>query len=264
MRPGGAGRLAGAAEDGGAGVSAGRMDAGSRPSLTAQDVVWMQMTADPPWNFVLTAAGMTAEDDGLWSQLGSGRQYKLHGRSFASYLARQDGSGPFLGCPQVWTQMVHGGDRDAAAVEFIRYVREQGSGVAEHGLPEPLVTGIIKAWRDAGLIGVDIQANRVSATLVAPDEAPAGSAGADTTDGRLLTLIRDVFEQTGQSRLFSGELIEALKQSQAAGTEHLTSQLLASMLARYGIAPYAFRREAQNRRGYDRAAFVDTWARYLP
>jgi len=248
--------------------------------LTAQDVVWMQMTADPPWNFVLTAAGMTAEDDGLWSQLGSGRHYKLHGQSFVSYLARQDGGGPFLGCPQVWTQMVHGGDRDAAAVELIRNVREQGSGVAEHGLPEPLVTGIIKAWRDAGLIGVDIQANPrpvlrkarteqppgdgVSATLVVPDEAPGESPGADTTDSRLLRSIRDVFEQTGQSRLFSGELMDALKQSQALGTEHLTSQLLASRLARYGIAPYAFRQGAQNRRGYDRAAFVDAWARYLP
>ena len=92
----------------------------------------------------------------------------------------------------------------------------------------------------------------------------AGCKPADGVNNQLLNLIRDVFEQTGQSRLFSCELIEALKQSQAACTEHLTSQLLASTLARYGIAPYAFRREAQNRRGYDRAAFVDAWARYLP
>jgi len=240
----------------------------------------MQMLSDPPWNFVLTAAGMTEEDDGLWSHRESGCHYRLHGWSFGSHLTRQDQDEPFWWCPEVWTQLVHGGDRDAAAVELIRCVREQGSSVAEHGLPTAFVADIIKAWRDAALIWVDIQTNPVpvlrkpsdeqpptdgvSATPVVPVEAPAGSAGADTTDSRLLRSIKNVFEQKGQSRLFSGELIEALKQNHTIGAEHLTSQQLASTLARYGIAPYAFRRGTQNRRGYDRAAFVDAWARYLP
>jgi len=248
---------------------------GAGRCLLEQDLIWSQLQEHAPWRLVLRVAGMR-KGFGAWRHLYTGAAYTLHGSGSSSYLTPEGASVPRWTCAEYWADQVFEGDRHKAASELARCVREQAAGDADYELPEAFIQGVASAWQEAGIACVE--ADRPSAA--APSSANSGSAepaglGASvgSVTGRkpalevniaLLTLIRDVFEQTGQSRLFSGELVDALKQSQAAGTEHLTSQLLASTLARYGIAPYAFRRGAQNRRGYDRTAFVDAWARYLP
>ncbi len=248
---------------------------GSDRCLLKQDLIWSQLQEHAPWRFVLGAADIR-KGYGAWIHLYTAAAYTVHGSGSSSYLTPKGASDPRWTCSEYWADHVFEGDRHRAASELARCVREQAAGDADYGLPAAFIQGVRSAWKEAGIAcvesdrapaAVSSSANSGSAEpagLGASIRGVAGCKPADGVNNQLLNLIRDVFEQTGQSRLFSCELIEALKQSQAAGTEHLTSQLLASTLARYGIAPYAFRREAQNRRGYDRAAFVDAWARYLP
>ena len=275
MRSGRAQGLPAAANDGHVGMPESDEE-GSGRCLLEQDLIWSQLQEHAPWQFVLRVADIRKGGHGAWIHLYTGTVYTVHGSGSSSYLTPEGASVPRWTCAEYWADQVFEGDRHKAASELARCVREQAAGDADYELPEAFIQGVASAWQEAGIACVE--ADRPSAA--APSSANSGSAEpaglgasvgsvtgckpAHEVNTALLTLIRDVFEQTGQSRLFSGELIEALKQSQAAGTEHLTSQLLASTLARYGIAPYAFRRGAQNRRGYDRAAFVDAWARYLP
>lgn len=102
--------------------------------------------------------------------------------------------------------------------------------------------------------------------LAARTAAVALSSGRDVEEGighRLLVDCRVVFTQTGARRLNTGELLEHLAAIEEAPWgdyfgRPVTGRRVAGWLRPYGIKPS----HTRDGSGYDRADFVDAWARY--
>jgi putative DNA primase/helicase len=86
---------------------------------------------------------------------------------------------------------------------------------------------------------------------------------------QLLADVRDLFVERGVDRLASSEIIDALVQREDRPWPEwhgkpLSKRGLARLLGRFGISPTQLRIGGDKTRGYERAAFADVWARYLP
>lgn len=86
---------------------------------------------------------------------------------------------------------------------------------------------------------------------------------------RLLADIRDIYDETGQERLPSTEIIERLVArddlpwTELRGGKPITTPMLANLLRQFGIRPKVYRSGTTTSRGYLRADFFDAWDRYL-
>ena len=86
----------------------------------------------------------------------------------------------------------------------------------------------------------------------------------------LLTDIRTVFEEGGQTRLWTQELIAALAAIEDKpwcdwrGGKPISTHNLARLLKPYGVKPKQIKKGYQNRRGFELTDFDDAFARYLP
>jgi uncharacterized protein DUF3631 len=85
---------------------------------------------------------------------------------------------------------------------------------------------------------------------------------------RLLADIKQVFDMTTEDRITSEALSRALYERtdgpwDGRTGEPLTRREIATLLRPYGIRPRAMRFGAKILRGYERAQFLDAWARYL-
>jgi hypothetical protein len=99
-------------------------------------------------------------------------------------------------------------------------------------------------------------------------------SGADTElqgdKERLLADIRQVFEESGQEKMFSAHLAKALTEIEGSpwaewkGPKGFTPTALAYQLAPFQIWSRSTRIGGESKKGYHRAAFADAWARYLP
>jgi hypothetical protein len=95
-------------------------------------------------------------------------------------------------------------------------------------------------------------------------------AGDQSTGVRLLTDIRQVFDNGGVDRIGSADLVDALVAietspwAEFSRGKPLTAPRLARMLARYEITPGTIRVEARTPKGYYRRDFEDAFTRYLP
>ena len=90
-------------------------------------------------------------------------------------------------------------------------------------------------------------------------------SGGSSLGTRLLSDIREVLEEIAASEATSEQLIEMLVRIDDAPWgdwygKPITSRRLADMLAPFGVKPTRRR----DWRGYQRSAFADAWARYLP
>ena len=88
---------------------------------------------------------------------------------------------------------------------------------------------------------------------------------------QLLRDIREVFDETGTSEMFSDTIIEELiKKEESPWGEYkqgkpLTKNTLARLLRPFGVRPSGTLRVGDRTgKGYQRAAFEDAWSRYLP
>jgi hypothetical protein len=86
---------------------------------------------------------------------------------------------------------------------------------------------------------------------------------------RLLRDVRHAFNTQGEDRLATGKLLERLREPDDAPWrslrgEPLDANKLARLLKPYGIRPEKLREGSDTFRGYRRASFEDTWARYVP
>lgn len=85
---------------------------------------------------------------------------------------------------------------------------------------------------------------------------------------RLLADIRLVFDARGEGRIPTGDLIVALRADDEGpwGDERspLSANRLARLLRPYDIASKQMRIGTLNCKGYERVAFLDSWARWLP
>jgi hypothetical protein len=86
---------------------------------------------------------------------------------------------------------------------------------------------------------------------------------------RLLRDTRHVFDLEGTDRLPTGKIIDRLRDPddtpwRALRGEPLDASRLARMLRVYSIRPEKMREGSATFRGYRRASFEDSWARYLP
>lgn len=93
---------------------------------------------------------------------------------------------------------------------------------------------------------------------------------ADTLRGGLLADIAEVFRTTGQDRISTADLIEALCADDAkpyatwARSKPMTPRHLANKLADYRITPKTIRIGGVTAKGFLLADFADTFSRYLP
>jgi uncharacterized protein DUF3631 len=106
---------------------------------------------------------------------------------------------------------------------------------------------------------------RVAARLLSGVSADDQGAPA----AQLLADVRDLFGDRGVDRLSSAEIVDALVQREDRPWPEwhgrpLSKRGLARLLGRFGIGPTQLRIGGDKTRGYDRAAFADAWARYLP
>lgn len=85
----------------------------------------------------------------------------------------------------------------------------------------------------------------------------------------LLRDVRSIFEQTGENRFVTDQLLTNLKEIEEGPWavirkgEPIDSRRLAGLLRKYGIAPKPQRDGGQVFKGYSRAQFEDAWSRYL-
>ena len=91
----------------------------------------------------------------------------------------------------------------------------------------------------------------------------------DSLGVRLLRDIRAVFDEGNLDRIASGELAAALNAMEEAPWgdlrgKSLDPRTLARLLKTYGIGPKQVRFGEDTRKGYERAWFLDAWARYIP
>jgi hypothetical protein len=91
---------------------------------------------------------------------------------------------------------------------------------------------------------------------------------ADSLGLRLLADIRDVFALAASERIFTTDLIAALKADDEgpwlSERSPLTPNRLARLLAPFEISSRQLRIGSDNLKGYERVAFQDTWERYIP
>lgn len=97
--------------------------------------------------------------------------------------------------------------------------------------------------------------------------ASGGLGDDDSMNGRLLRDCRTVFGE--REHMTSRDLLDGLAAiEEAPWRDHFGKQLDAASLARklkgYGIRPKSIRVGDSVPRGYEREAFADAWARYLP
>ena len=88
---------------------------------------------------------------------------------------------------------------------------------------------------------------------------------ADTHEGiRLLTDIREVYSETGEEKLWSAELVKALRGRDDSlwADKRLTTHRLAVILKAFDIRPKQVWK-SRNRQGYAIEQFTETWDRYL-
>ncbi len=107
-------------------------------------------------------------------------------------------------------------------------------------------------------------ARRSAVALVAEAQAKEGGMGV-----RLLADLRTVFTATGEQRMSTDDILEALlhlDESPWADIrgKTLDSRNLSRRLGRYGIKPKQLRFGDRNTRGYERTDLLDAWVRYLP
>ena len=81
---------------------------------------------------------------------------------------------------------------------------------------------------------------------------------------RLLGDIERVFEERGEDRITSAELVEALTAMEESPWEGMITRRLAAKLKAYGITPKQHRFGTVTCKGYLRSDFEDAWRRYLP
>lgn len=100
-----------------------------------------------------------------------------------------------------------------------------------------------------------------------------GGAEADdeSTGVKLLGDIKTIFDEGGNDKLSSSDLVSALVDIETSpwaefrrGDKPLSTTTLSRLLKRYEIYPRTIRLGAGTAKGYDRAFFVDAWTRYLP
>lgn len=103
-------------------------------------------------------------------------------------------------------------------------------------------------------------------------ELIAGRADDDSSEAiQLLGDVRELFEASGEERLFTDELIRGLAAREdrpwrewRQTRQWISPVGIARLLSRFGIKPRQFRRGAANRKGYVRGELEDSFRRYLP
>jgi len=88
---------------------------------------------------------------------------------------------------------------------------------------------------------------------------------ADTHEGiRLLTDIREVYSETGEEKLWSAELVKALRGRDDSlwADKRLTTNRMSVILKAFDIQPKQTWK-GRNRQGYAIEQFTETWDRYL-
>jgi hypothetical protein len=90
-----------------------------------------------------------------------------------------------------------------------------------------------------------------------------------TTGIRLLTDVRDIFDEHATDHLATGDLLAALTDLDEAPWgdwygKPLTARGLAKLLEPYRVMPHLRRIGGSRNRGYFRSDFTDSWSRYLP
>jgi hypothetical protein len=104
-----------------------------------------------------------------------------------------------------------------------------------------------------------------------------GADSADSYGCRLLTDIREVFNESDTERLSTKELLESLVDKESSqwgawwgksvsdGKMQTPASELAKILKRYGIKPEVIKQtDGTTARGYLRAQFAESWTRYCP
>jgi hypothetical protein len=92
----------------------------------------------------------------------------------------------------------------------------------------------------------------------------------DTIGSKLLADIRDIFEVRSVDRIFSKDLIEALKEltespwSDWNNGKGLTTNGLSRLLKPFGVQPKTVRIDADRYKGYTLKSFQDAFNRYIP
>jgi hypothetical protein len=143
---------------------------------------------------------------------------------------------------------------------------------ARPDIPAALDDRAAEAWSPllaiADLVGGEWPARAREAALVL---SSATAREDDSIGVRLLADIRHIFDERGVDRLSTAELVEALNAIETArwgewrGGRGLTAHALAKLLRPFGITPCKWRDNTEaGVRGYARADFGDSWARYLP
>jgi hypothetical protein len=137
-------------------------------------------------------------------------------------------------------------------------------------LPDELDDRAQDAWEPllaiADLAGGDWPERARKAALA----LSGGSAREDDSNGvRLLADIRDIYERRDVDRIASATLVDDLHEIEESPWAEwygkpITARGVAKLLARYEIEPKPFRFGEQTLRGYERAWFEDSWARFLP
>lgn len=130
-------------------------------------------------------------------------------------------------------------------------------------LPPKLRDRAAEIWEP--LIAVADQAGErwAASARVAAVAAVAGSPQADHRDTILLAAIKTVFDDSGESKIYTSDLLRKLKEQDTLSLPSLKANKLESILSRYGIRPSPFRQGERTGRGYQRSDFEDAWARYL-
>ena len=91
----------------------------------------------------------------------------------------------------------------------------------------------------------------------------------DSTGTKLLRDIKSIFDDLDVPRIFSGELVNKLKEIETSDWNNwhrgngLNQNDVAKILKGYGIKPSQIRIQADNKRGYEFQQFVDAFSRYL-
>jgi Protein of unknown function (DUF3631)/Toprim-like len=141
---------------------------------------------------------------------------------------------------------------------------------AEPELPEELGDRAADVWEPllaiahaAGGEWVE-RAERAALSLSARDVSEDDSLGV-----KLLGDVRTVLSSTYEQRISTETLIEKLALIEESPWrdwygKHVTPRKVAQILKPYGIKPKTFRFEERIANGYERAAFVEAWDRYLP
>lgn len=151
---------------------------------------------------------------------------------------------------------------------------------AEPAMPEGLRDRAEEVWEPlvaiADLAGDDWPARARQAAW----ELNGDSADSESIGVQLLGAIRAVFDETGAERLLTIDLLRALveretepwpgwwgrdvDQAKDGEVPRKPAMELARYLKPFEVQPIPMRTESQRGRGYERAAFADAFARYLP